>query len=146
MTYFTEEQERQWRAQQPKKMIGAKVVVKSVDGRILLVKPSYKPTWQLPGGVVEADESPVSAAVRELYEEVGIKCHEGDLTLIDTIFRPTQDVLILLYELVEPQDNARDITIQATELEAYEWIDTGEVAQRLPAHYSQFWQRYATEK
>jgi ADP-ribose pyrophosphatase YjhB (NUDIX family) len=28
------------------------------DGRILLVEPTYKPYWEIPGGVVEADESP----------------------------------------------------------------------------------------
>jgi ADP-ribose pyrophosphatase YjhB (NUDIX family) len=41
-------------------------------GRILLVKPSYKPVWDLPGGVIEAAESPRAACVREVGEELGI--------------------------------------------------------------------------
>ncbi|NBA93455.1 NUDIX hydrolase [Pseudomonas sp. R5(2019)] len=41
------------------------------DRRILFVrKPKAK--WTLPGGKVEAGETPLEAAVRELYEETGL--------------------------------------------------------------------------
>ena len=36
--------------------------------RVLLVEPSSKPNWELPGGAVEADETPWGAARRELAE------------------------------------------------------------------------------
>jgi 8-oxo-dGTP pyrophosphatase MutT (NUDIX family) len=41
-------------------------------GRVLLVKATYKPYWTFPGGVIDASETPVIAAVRETKEEVGI--------------------------------------------------------------------------
>ncbi|HEX6469288.1 MAG TPA: NUDIX hydrolase [Streptosporangiaceae bacterium] len=41
-------------------------------GRILLVKPTYKEGWFLPGGVIEAGESPLTACVRECVEELGL--------------------------------------------------------------------------
>jgi 8-oxo-dGTP diphosphatase len=41
-------------------------------GRILLVKPTYKEGWFLPGGVIEAGESPLGACVRECAEELGL--------------------------------------------------------------------------
>jgi 8-oxo-dGTP pyrophosphatase MutT (NUDIX family) len=41
-------------------------------GRILLVKPTYKEGWFLPGGVIEAGESPLTACVRECGEELGL--------------------------------------------------------------------------
>jgi 8-oxo-dGTP pyrophosphatase MutT (NUDIX family) len=140
--YFTEEQDRQWRAEQPKKMIGVKVVVKSSDGRVLVVKPTYKPTWQLPGGVVEAGEDPKEAAKRELQEETAIVCGENDLKLIDLVFRADQDVLLLLYELLPMQDSEQKITVQDTELETYEWIAPQDVPARLPDYYSASWQTY----
>jgi 8-oxo-dGTP pyrophosphatase MutT (NUDIX family) len=40
--------------------------------RVLMVRPVYKPVWDLPGGVIEAGESPYNACVREVQEELGI--------------------------------------------------------------------------
>jgi 8-oxo-dGTP pyrophosphatase MutT (NUDIX family) len=42
------------------------------DGRVLLEDPTYKPTWDLPGGAVEKEESPYAACRREVAEELGL--------------------------------------------------------------------------
>lgn len=136
--------EKQWLTMQPKKLVGAKVVIKSADGNVLLVKPTYKPTWQLPGGVVEASESPRAAAVREVCEEIGLVCEEAEMKIIDIIFRPDQDVLFVMYEHVGAHDEAAELQVQASELEAYEWVAPDKVVQRLPGYYADFWQRYTT--
>lgn len=39
--------------------------------KVLLVKRRDFPLWDLPGGVVELDELPTQAAIREMYEETG---------------------------------------------------------------------------
>ncbi len=52
------------------------LVVTDDQGRILLVQRSVDPQkgmWCLPGGFIELGESPESAALRELYEETGLK-------------------------------------------------------------------------
>lgn len=54
--------------------IGANAVVER-SGSVLLVKLSYGPRigrWTLPGGLVEVDETPEGAAVRETGEETGL--------------------------------------------------------------------------
>lgn len=43
------------------------------DEKILVLEPTYKPNWLVPGGVVEASESPFEAAIRECQEEIGHK-------------------------------------------------------------------------
>lgn len=48
-------------------------------GKILLVRQSYQPLWTMPGGSIRAGESPASAAVRELREEVGVEMRASDL-------------------------------------------------------------------
>ncbi len=63
--------------------MAAGVLLRSVDGRILLVEPSYKPTWDIPGGSVDADEAPWATARRELHEELGIDRPMNTVLVID---------------------------------------------------------------
>jgi 8-oxo-dGTP pyrophosphatase MutT (NUDIX family) len=53
------------------------------DGNVLLLQSPYKQHWDLPGGVVEANESPKAAAARELKEELGLVVPIGDLLVVD---------------------------------------------------------------
>jgi 8-oxo-dGTP pyrophosphatase MutT (NUDIX family) len=52
---------------------------------VLVVNPTYKPRWELPGGAVEEDESPDTAAVREIAEELGIERTVGRLLTVDYV-------------------------------------------------------------
>ena len=53
------------------------------DGRVLLVDCVYKAPWEIPGGVVEEGESPRSACLRELEEELGWTGELGRLLVVD---------------------------------------------------------------
>ncbi len=56
-------------------------------GRLLILKPTYKRGWTIPGGVMEADgETPWDACRREVREECGIEVRSGRLACTD--FRP----------------------------------------------------------
>jgi 8-oxo-dGTP diphosphatase len=53
-------------------------------GRLLILKPTYKSGWTIPGGVMEADgETPWEACRREVREECGIDLHAGRLACMD---------------------------------------------------------------
>ena len=53
-------------------------------GRLLILKPTYKSGWTIPGGVMEADgESPWEACRREVREETGIDVACGRLAAMD---------------------------------------------------------------
>ncbi len=53
-------------------------------GRLLILKPTYKSGWTIPGGVMEANgESPWEACRREVREECGIELHTGVLACVD---------------------------------------------------------------
>jgi len=53
-------------------------------GRLLILKPTYKSGWTIPGGVMEADgETPWEACRREVHEECGIEVRHGRLACMD---------------------------------------------------------------
>ncbi|MEV2220163.1 NUDIX hydrolase [Nocardia vinacea] len=47
----------------PRKRMGAGALFVDDVDRVLLVEPTYMGYWELPGGVVEADESPYAAVI-----------------------------------------------------------------------------------
>jgi ADP-ribose pyrophosphatase YjhB (NUDIX family) len=56
-------------------------------GRLLILKPTYKNGWTIPGGVMEAGgETPWQACQREVSEETGLQVTRGRLVCVD--FRP----------------------------------------------------------
>jgi 8-oxo-dGTP pyrophosphatase MutT (NUDIX family) len=56
----------------PRKRMAAGVLLRDDDSRIVMIETTYQENWEIPGGVVEMDESPWSAAERELEEELGL--------------------------------------------------------------------------
>lgn len=69
--------------QLPKKRISAGMLIFDEAGRLLVLEPAYKDTWEIPGGVVEANESPREAVVREAAEELGLFCRPQRLLAVD---------------------------------------------------------------
>ena len=61
----------------------AGAVIKDDLGRILIVKPTYRATWGLPGGGADGQESPREACVREIREELGLDVEPGALLAVE---------------------------------------------------------------
>jgi ADP-ribose pyrophosphatase YjhB (NUDIX family) len=67
----------------PKKRMGAGCLFFDEQGCVLLVRPTYKPNWEIPGGVVEYNESPKQCCQREVKEEIGLERRIGGLLVVD---------------------------------------------------------------
>jgi 8-oxo-dGTP diphosphatase len=59
-------------ARQARKRVSADALIRDQAGRVLLVNPGYKPGWDLPGGMAEANDAPADAVRRQLLEELGL--------------------------------------------------------------------------
>jgi 8-oxo-dGTP diphosphatase len=67
--------------------VSAGALIFDEAGRLLILKPTYKSGWTLPGGVMEADgETPWQACKREVREECGLDVSAARLACMD--FRP----------------------------------------------------------
>ena len=118
----------------PRKRMGAGVVFTNQDGHVLLVEPTYKPSWEIPGGAVEADESPRATAVREVAEELGLDVTPGQLLVVDWV--PARDGrtegLMLLFDggNLSPEQTSA-IRLPSDELHSWAWSGPTQAEERL---------------
>lgn len=59
--------------------LGAFAVITNTEGHVLLCHRTDREAWNLPGGRVEAGETPWQALVREVEEEVGLVVQASQL-------------------------------------------------------------------
>jgi 8-oxo-dGTP diphosphatase len=68
----------------PRIPASAGALIFDAAGRLLILKPTYKRGWTVPGGQIEADgESPWEACRRETLEECGLEIECGRLVCVD---------------------------------------------------------------
>ncbi|MCG5215280.1 NUDIX hydrolase [Streptosporangium sp. KLBMP 9127] len=121
-------------AKQARKRVGADVLIRDEQGRILLVDPKYKPDWDLPGGMAEANESPLAAARREIKEELGLDLEIGRLLVVDWVppHGPWDDSLMFIFDGgILPADQAASIQLSDQELWQYRFQNPDGTAQLL---------------
>jgi 8-oxo-dGTP diphosphatase len=92
-------------------------------GRLLILKPTYKTGWTIPGGVMEADgETPWEACRREVREECGIDLSSGRLAAMD-FRRPRPESpggIRFLFDCGQVSDKAlAGIVVQPEEISEY---------------------------
>jgi 8-oxo-dGTP pyrophosphatase MutT (NUDIX family)/ribosomal protein S18 acetylase RimI-like enzyme len=107
----------------PSKIIGAGAVFFDAEGRVLIVEPSYKDHWEIPGGVVEDTEPPYAGARREVLEEIGIDRALGRLLVIDWApprGRRPVDIMAFVFDGgVLSAEEIASIRLQDDELRSY---------------------------
>jgi 8-oxo-dGTP pyrophosphatase MutT (NUDIX family) len=103
----------------PSFTVGSICVIERADGRVLLVRHSYRNAWGFPGGLLQRGEGPPAAAVREAREECEIRIEvvgepavvvDPDARRVDVIHRCRTD---------EP-DNARPVPPEVTDVAWFE--------------------------
>lgn len=95
------------------------------QGRVLLVQPTYKEGWDIPGGYVEPGESPLQACIREVHEELGIQPPIGPLLVVDWAPHPDEgDKLLFVFDGgVLAADAQAQISLNESELQSYAFHD-----------------------
>ncbi|MCZ0730918.1 MerR family transcriptional regulator [Mycolicibacterium iranicum] len=119
----------------PKKRVAAGALFADGEGRTLLVAPTYKPYWQLPGGVADADESPLAAATRAVRRELGLDVELGRLLVVDWVEPSANKIEGLLFVFdggtLSPEQSDT-VVLPPAELGEWAWCGTEQLPQRLP--------------
>lgn len=121
------------RREQTSKKKYADCIIRDSQGKLLLLQRSYQDDfmpgkWCLPGGKIEPNEDPLTAATRELEEETGLNMI-GRLTFIKTVQK--EDCTISYYEgvlnapaamVLDNNEHYNCKFIDMCELESYDLI------------------------
>ena len=114
----------------PCKRISSGAIIFSQKGELLMVKPSYKDYWSIPGGVVEKNESPYQACIREGLEEIGIKVRIRKLLSVIYQYRnELDDESIQFHYLCFPLSKIqiKKIKLAKDEIEDYKYVKVKDV-------------------
>jgi ADP-ribose pyrophosphatase YjhB (NUDIX family) len=107
--------------------MGALVLLEDGD-RVLLIRPSYRPAWSLPGGLLRRGEEPATAAVREVGEEVGVTVVglSGGAVVMDV---PARRIDVVYRGRVAEGDKPRSTSPEVRE---QRWFERSRLPELLP--------------
>lgn len=119
----------------PTKRMAAGALFFNSDGAVLLVNPTYKNYWEIPGGAIEANESPYAACCREITEELGLT-RQPTTRLLAVDWVPPRESrtegLIMIFDGGElNDDDIARITVPPDELRGYAFCTPQQATQRL---------------
>lgn len=123
----------------PRKYMGAGVIFIDELHRVLIVKTTYKETWEVPGGSVDKDESLLDSAVRELKEELNLNIDRSQLQLVTTDYRhpgegrPESIQFHFWGGVIDPVL----ITVDNDEITEYKFVDPSELGNYCSARLAQ---------
>lgn len=119
--------------QLPTKRVIAQGVLRNERDEVLLCELTYKREWDLPGGVVDKGESPLSCLARECSEELGQAPPIRGLLTTTWLppYRGWDDAVLFLFDLGRVSaDWIADLTLQPREIVAVHWCAPEVVAER----------------
>jgi len=119
----------------PRIPASAGALIFDTSARLLILKPTYKGGWTIPGGQVDSDgESPWEACRRETLEECGLQIERARLVCVDFL-RPKPSrpggVRFLFDCGALADEQLAAIALQAEEIEAHRLLEVSDAVELL---------------
>jgi len=118
------------------KTVLAAALIRDDVGGVLIVRPSYREDWSLPGGGVQQGEPPKQGCERVLKEALGIKLTLGHLLCLDYQTEDARGIesLTFVFDAGEATpDNIIDIALPENKLSAFEFAAPSVAVEKLNA-------------
>lgn len=121
----------------PRKIMSAGILILNEKDEILVVKPSYKDHWSIAGGMVNEYESPKTACLREVEEEIGLKLNNIEFLCVNYLENKKDNRESLQFVFYGGQLNAGEINkikIDNKEIIDYKFLNLKEALTLLTLH------------
>ena len=117
-------------ARLPKKRNIAQALIQDEAGNVLLCELTYKTDWDLPGGVVDPNESPSTCVAREIQEELGVEVTIGELRAVNWLppYRGWDDASLFLFAAGAVEGAFAEATLLPREIKAIHWVAPADLA------------------
>jgi ADP-ribose pyrophosphatase YjhB (NUDIX family) len=115
----------------PRKRMAVAALIRDTSDQALLVSPVYEGSWLVPGGVVDADESPHAACRREVTEETGLSLPLGRILAVDWTPKDLhwpEGVFIVYDGGTLSAAGVASIAVPGDELDGFQFAAPGEIA------------------
>lgn len=111
-----------------RKRSGSGALILNEDNKVLMLKPTYKEYYEIPGGVVEKNESPKACCQREIFEEIGLKLNIEKLLVLEYQKLEFDDSFMFLFsvEKIKTSDIIKE-NLPENEIEDYGFYTTEEI-------------------
>jgi 8-oxo-dGTP pyrophosphatase MutT (NUDIX family) len=103
-------------------------------GRVCVLETTFKPDFELPGGILEVGESPRAGLVREVQEELSHTVSVGRLLVVDWLapYLGWEDAVELIFDGLELSDHAAArLRPDLKEIRAIHWLEPDAAVQRM---------------
>jgi 8-oxo-dGTP diphosphatase len=112
----------------PRTPVSAGAILRDREGRVLILKPTYKRGWTIPGGQVEADgESPWAGCRREVEEETGLLVTSGRLVCVDFLpLKPERPGGLRFLFDCGIVDRSQEVRVDGEEISEHAWAEREE--------------------
>lgn len=121
----------------PRKRVIAHVLLTDEAGRVCTLETTFKPDWELPGGILDPGETPRQGAIREVCEELGYTIAIGRLLVVDWLapYLGWEDAVELVFDAGTL--NPRSVGLlhpDGTEIRAIHWLEPAAAVARMAAY------------
>jgi len=115
----------------PQKRWGAGALFFDENWKILLLEPTYKNSWEIPGGIIEDNESPRECCEREVLEELGLKKEVWELLCME-YQRETDDSYMFVFDGgVLSRQEIESISLQQSEIKSLWFYNIWEIKEKV---------------
>jgi len=118
-----------WSKTLDRRVSSAVLILEDSEGRALIVKANYKTYWTFPGGIIDKDETPKEAAIRETKEEVGIVVEPSTVEFVAVINRKSElaQTYQFLFRTLLTDKMLQTIVLQTSEMDEYAFVTKKDV-------------------